>query len=64
MIHRFLLRITHRMWNRAISRILCRAYTERVINSEQMHVLASAFDPTQKHMIYGEHVNRKVNPSQ
>lgn len=47
-----ILRFTHRLWNRQISRILCRAYNDRVINSEQLHILASKFDPTQKHTVY------------
>ncbi len=46
------LRLTHRLWNRQISRILCQAYSERVINSEQLHELLAKFDPTQKHEVY------------
>ena len=34
-----IIRFTHRMWNRQISRIVCRAYNDRVINSEQLHTL-------------------------
>lgn len=49
---RLILKLTHRLWNRQISRILCRAYSDRVINSEQLHILASKFDPTQKHSVY------------
>ncbi len=49
---RFILKFTHRLWNRAISRILCRAYSDGVINSFQLHELASKFDPTQKHEVY------------
>jgi len=41
------LRLTHRIWNRRISRILCHAYNRGVINSEQLHELTSRFDPTQ-----------------
>lgn len=55
-----ILKLTHRLWNRQISRILCRAYEERVINSEQLHVLAAAFDPTQQHAVYGKHRNRRM----
>lgn len=51
-LRRFVLRRTHRLWNRRISAILCRAYQKRVINSEQLHVLAAKFDPTQKHEVY------------
>ena len=47
-----ILRRTHRMWNRRISRILCQAYNDRTINSEQLHILAAKFDPTQKHEVY------------
>lgn len=46
------LKLTHRLWNRQISRILLWAYNERVINSEQLHILAAKFDPTQKHAVY------------
>lgn len=51
-----ILRWTHRLWNRQISRILCRAYGERLINSQQLHELAAAFDPTQRHIVYGKRV--------
>lgn len=37
---------THRIWNREIARLLCRAYSNRVIDSEQLHELAAMFDPT------------------
>jgi hypothetical protein len=50
-----LIKLTHRMWNRQISRIICRAYNDNVIDSEQLHVLLAAFDPTQKHMVYGKY---------
>lgn len=43
-----LLRLTHRFWNRRISAILCRAYSDRIISSEQLHELAAKFDPSQK----------------
>lgn len=51
-IERLVLRWTHRLWNRRISTILCRAYDKRIINSEQLHELAAKFDPTQKHEVY------------
>jgi len=50
------LKMTHRLWNRQISRIIGRAYGDRIINSKQMHELAAAFDPTQRHIVYGERV--------
>jgi hypothetical protein len=37
---------THRIWNKEISRLLCRAYSDRKINSEQLHNLTAMFDPT------------------
>lgn len=49
---KMLLKWTHRLWNRQISRILCRAYEDRIINSHQLHELAAKFDPTQKHSVY------------
>lgn len=49
---KLILRLTHRIWNRRISMILCRAYNDRVINSEQLHILTSKFDPTQEHSVY------------
>lgn len=61
MFERFVLRLTHRLWNRQISRIICRAYNDRVINSAQLHILASAFDPTQKHKVYGPRACRGFN---
>lgn len=48
----FVLRKTHRVWNRVISRILCRAYSDNLINSYQLHELTAKFDPTQKHDCY------------
>lgn len=47
----FILRKTHKIWNAQISRILCRAYEEGVINSLQLHYLSARFDPTQKHSV-------------
>ncbi len=55
---KLILRLTHRLWNRQISRILCRAYGANIINSRQMHILAAAFDPTQAHHVYGPNVVR------
>lgn len=49
---KLILKLTHRLWNRRISAILCRAYSDGVINSEQLHILAAKFDPTQKHNVY------------
>jgi len=46
------LRLTHRLWNREISRILCQAHNRRIISSEQLHILAAKFDPTQDHEVY------------
>ena len=52
MIRHVILRLTHRLWNREISRLLCYAYERRLINSTQLHELASWFDPTQSHKVY------------
>jgi hypothetical protein len=54
MIETLILKLTHKMWNRQISRILCRAKADGVINSKQLHEMAAAFDPTQKHQVYGK----------
>jgi hypothetical protein len=43
----WILRLTARRWNRLIARVLCRAYTDRVITSKQLHTLTREFDPTQ-----------------
>lgn len=56
MFQSLLLRATHRLWNRQISRILCQAHTEGIVNSEQLHTLTAAFDPTQNHIVYGPRV--------
>ena len=56
MLQTLILKLTHKLWNRQISRILCRAYGERIISSEQLHQLTAAFDPTQKHIVYGSRV--------
>lgn len=49
---KWILKLTHRLWNREISRLLCFSYSEGRINSKQLHELASLFDPTQKHSVY------------
>jgi len=54
----FILKLTHRLWNRQISRILCRACEERLISEEQLHQLTAAFDPTQRHIVYGSRVQK------
>lgn len=51
-LERLVLRLTHRLWNRQISRILCQAYSAHVISSHELHVLAAKFDPTQRHEVY------------
>jgi hypothetical protein len=56
MLRTLILKLTHRTWNRQISRILCRACGERLITSEQLHILSAAFDPTQNHIVYGPRV--------
>jgi len=45
---RMVCRATCRAWNTVASTILCRAYEQGIINSEQMHLLAKEFDPTQR----------------
>mgnify|MGYP003587282125 CR=1 FL=1 len=49
---KMILKLTHHIWNREISRILCRAYEQRLITSQQLHLLTAKFDPTQKHEVY------------
>lgn len=49
---RLFLRLTHSIWNREISRVLCEANEQRIINSSQLHTLASRFDPAQDHGVY------------
>lgn len=56
MLKALILKWTHRLWNRQIARILCRAHEERLITSEQLHQLLAAFDPTQNHIVYGPRV--------
>jgi hypothetical protein len=62
MLEKLILKLTHKMWNRHISRILCRAKADGVINSNQLHKIAAAFDPTQKHMVYGANTGRGFIP--
>lgn len=51
---RFLtLKLTHRIWNREIVRILNRERQLGTITSRQWHELASRFDPTQSHCRVG-----------
>ncbi len=45
--HRLVRRITVRIWNRHISIVLGRLYSSGTINSRQLHIIASQFDPTQ-----------------
>ena len=42
-------KLTHRIWNKEIGRLLGRAYEEGIIDSKQLHILASWFDPKQDH---------------
>jgi hypothetical protein len=39
--------LTRRVWGPFIAGILCRAYSDGVISSAQLHTLAREFDPTQ-----------------
>ena len=48
---KIVLKLTHRIWNKQISRLLRTAYHERIIDSKKMHILASWFDPTQSHRV-------------
>ena len=56
---RLLLKLTHRIWNTEISRILCEAKQVGVINNDQLHELTARFDPTQVHCMVGN--NRPWN---
>jgi hypothetical protein len=56
MFKELVLKLTHRIWNQQISRILCRAAEEGIISFEQLHTLSAAFDPTQRHIVYGVRV--------
>lgn len=44
---RLILRFTRRRWNRVAATVLCRAYEMGTINSQQLHIIAREFDPTQ-----------------
>ncbi len=46
-LQRLICRLTRRPWNTVASTILCRAKEQGIINSEQLHLLAKEFDPTQ-----------------
>jgi hypothetical protein len=48
-MRKFILKLTHRIWNREISRLICYAYEKGEIDSRQLHILTSWFDPTQSH---------------
>lgn len=54
-----ILKATHRLWNRRISAILCRAYSDGTINSKQLHELTAMFDPTQSHSVYDNPKKRR-----
>ena len=60
MIKKIILRLTHKIWNREISRIICRAKEEGIIDSKQLHTLAAAFDPTGRHIVYGPRVEAGI----
>jgi len=53
-MRRLLLKITHRIWNREVFRILNREYQKNTINSAQLHTLLARFDPTQVHCKVGK----------
>jgi len=48
---RLIIKLTHKFWNKIISGILCNAYEDGLINSNQLHQLAAKFDPTQKNEV-------------
>ena len=50
-IKRKIRKVTHRIWNQEIARLLLLAHSRREIDSHQLHVLASMFDPTQEHEV-------------
>jgi hypothetical protein len=52
MFQTLILKLTHKIWNRKISKILCSAYNNNIINSNQLHELTAQFDPSQKHTLY------------
>lgn len=41
---KFILKITRKVWRPYVLNILCRAHERRVINSEQLHLMASYLD--------------------
>lgn len=49
---KLILKLTHRLWNKQIARILGEAYSRGTIDSKQLHSLHAKFDPTQKHGVY------------
>ena len=52
---KLILRLTHRIWSREISRLICYAYEKGQIDSRQLHVLMSWFDRTQPgHCLVGK----------
>lgn len=46
-VQRLVCRLTRRPWNTVASTILCRAKEQGIITSQQLHLLAKEFDPTQ-----------------
>jgi hypothetical protein len=65
-----ILRSTCRRWNAIISKVLCRAYARGIINSQQLHILAKEFDPTQNGYVSrigesgGDFCSFEVRPSE
>jgi hypothetical protein len=51
-MRKLILKLTHRLWNRRISALLCEACQQQKINSHQLHELTAMFDPTQRHQVY------------
>lgn len=51
LLTRLLFRLHGRRFNRVASRVVLRAYERGVINSAQMHLLCSQFDPTQNGVV-------------
>jgi hypothetical protein len=47
----WILFLTRQVWGPFIAGILCRAYSDGVIDSRQLHILAREFDPTQKGIV-------------
>lgn len=52
-MRKLIMKLTHRLWNREISRLLGREYQKGTIDSKQLHILLSRFDPTQSHCRVG-----------